>query len=207
MPFDTTCALYYKPPEPVYEDFLQAILLLHTSLSAPCLFYRTNSLQSGDVCLWWLTKVYFCTTTRASSGLSGPTAVLCGAEKELKKCRTHRSQIVWHCNIYKKYGKYMKSTLRSCVEMQFCSRHYPHHRRLYMSDTPPTPYLYLTAKPATQTQTPPPKQQNNKMALPPIAKATLQSALINAGSNVLAQGIKAYRAEVHTPTLTQSGAF
>lgn len=34
------------------------------------------------------------------------------------------------------------------------------------------------------------------MALPPIAKATLQSALINAGSNVLAQGIKAYRAEV-----------
>ena len=38
------------------------------------------------------------------------------------------------------------------------------------------------------------------MALPSIAKATLQSALINAGSNVLAQGIKAYRAEVQTPT-------
>ncbi|OQD96246.1 hypothetical protein PENVUL_c093G04625 [Penicillium vulpinum] len=32
------------------------------------------------------------------------------------------------------------------------------------------------------------------MAIPPIAKATLQAALINAGSNVLAQGIKAYRA-------------
>ncbi|KAL4898635.1 hypothetical protein BDV59DRAFT_167254 [Aspergillus ambiguus] len=31
------------------------------------------------------------------------------------------------------------------------------------------------------------------MAVPPIAKATLQAALINAGSNVLAQGIKAYR--------------
>lgn len=29
-----------------------------------------------------------------------------------------------------------------------------------------------------------------------IAKAALQSAVINAGSNVLAQGIKAYRAEV-----------
>ncbi|OQE36955.1 hypothetical protein PENCOP_c011G07683 [Penicillium coprophilum] len=34
------------------------------------------------------------------------------------------------------------------------------------------------------------------MAVPPIAKATLQAALINAGSNVLAQGIKAYRADV-----------
>lgn len=34
------------------------------------------------------------------------------------------------------------------------------------------------------------------MAVPPIAKATLQAALINAGSNVLAQGIKAYKNEV-----------
>ncbi|KAJ5371877.1 Mpv17/PMP22 [Penicillium concentricum] len=34
------------------------------------------------------------------------------------------------------------------------------------------------------------------MAVPPIAKATLQAALINAGSNVLAQGIKAYRADI-----------
>lgn len=33
-----------------------------------------------------------------------------------------------------------------------------------------------------------------------ITKATLQSALINAGSNILAQGIKAYRAEVFTIT-------
>ncbi|KAL5364775.1 hypothetical protein BJX96DRAFT_179259 [Aspergillus floccosus] len=33
------------------------------------------------------------------------------------------------------------------------------------------------------------------MAVPPIAKATLQAALINAGSNVLAQGIKAYKDE------------
>lgn len=35
-----------------------------------------------------------------------------------------------------------------------------------------------------------------------IAKAALQSAVINAGSNVLAQGIKAHRAEVgpqHAP--------
>ncbi|KAB8075428.1 hypothetical protein BDV29DRAFT_107475 [Aspergillus leporis] len=31
------------------------------------------------------------------------------------------------------------------------------------------------------------------MALPPIAKATLQAALINAGSNVLAQSIQSYR--------------
>ncbi|KAL2002579.1 hypothetical protein VTN02DRAFT_6476 [Thermoascus thermophilus] len=31
------------------------------------------------------------------------------------------------------------------------------------------------------------------MSAPPIVKATLQAALINAGSNVLAQGIKAYR--------------
>ncbi|ODM20308.1 hypothetical protein SI65_03361 [Aspergillus cristatus] len=42
------------------------------------------------------------------------------------------------------------------------------------------------------------------MALPPIAKATLQSALINAGSNVLAQGIKAYRAEVPFTLDTQT---
>lgn len=34
------------------------------------------------------------------------------------------------------------------------------------------------------------------MSVPPIAKATLQAAVINAGANVLAQGIKAYRAEV-----------
>ncbi|OJJ04766.1 hypothetical protein ASPVEDRAFT_54874 [Aspergillus versicolor CBS 583.65] len=33
------------------------------------------------------------------------------------------------------------------------------------------------------------------MALPPIAKATLQAALISAGSNVLAQGITSYRNE------------
>ncbi|KAL4872105.1 hypothetical protein BDV12DRAFT_193897 [Aspergillus spectabilis] len=33
------------------------------------------------------------------------------------------------------------------------------------------------------------------MALPPIAKATLQAALISAGSNVLAQGIASYRDE------------
>ncbi|KAF7113984.1 hypothetical protein CNMCM5793_006167 [Aspergillus hiratsukae] len=31
------------------------------------------------------------------------------------------------------------------------------------------------------------------MSLPPIATATLQAALVNAGSNVLAQGIKAWR--------------
>ncbi|KAL1863697.1 hypothetical protein Plec18170_000535 [Paecilomyces lecythidis] len=31
------------------------------------------------------------------------------------------------------------------------------------------------------------------MSVPPIAKATIQAALINAGSNVLAQGIKSYR--------------
>jgi protein Mpv17 len=34
------------------------------------------------------------------------------------------------------------------------------------------------------------------MSVPPIAEATLQAALVNAGSNVLAQGIKAYRAGV-----------
>jgi hypothetical protein len=34
------------------------------------------------------------------------------------------------------------------------------------------------------------------MAVPPIVKATLQAAVINAGSNVLAQGIKAYRNDV-----------
>ncbi|BDD61735.1 hypothetical protein MPDQ_001498 [Monascus purpureus] len=33
------------------------------------------------------------------------------------------------------------------------------------------------------------------MTVPPIAKATLQSALINAGSNVLAQAISAYKDE------------
>ncbi|KJK64349.1 Mpv17 / PMP22 family protein [Aspergillus parasiticus SU-1] len=33
------------------------------------------------------------------------------------------------------------------------------------------------------------------MALPPIAKATLQAALINAGSNILAQSIQSYRDE------------
>jgi hypothetical protein len=31
------------------------------------------------------------------------------------------------------------------------------------------------------------------MSIPPIAKATLQAAVINAGSNVLAQGIKSNR--------------
>ncbi|KAJ5153881.1 Mpv17/PMP22, partial [Penicillium coprophilum] len=41
------------------------------------------------------------------------------------------------------------------------------------------------------------------MAVPPIAKATLQAALINAGSNVLAQGIKAYRADVNIESLMQ----
>ncbi|CAI7566463.1 unnamed protein product [Penicillium pancosmium] len=34
------------------------------------------------------------------------------------------------------------------------------------------------------------------MSIPPIAKATLQAAVINAGSNVLAQGIKAYRDQI-----------
>lgn len=34
------------------------------------------------------------------------------------------------------------------------------------------------------------------MAVPPIVKATIQAAVINAGSNVLAQGIKAYRHDV-----------
>ncbi|KAI9375849.1 hypothetical protein BJX61DRAFT_492752 [Aspergillus egyptiacus] len=34
------------------------------------------------------------------------------------------------------------------------------------------------------------------MALPPIAKATLQAALISAGSNVVAQGITSYRDEI-----------
>ncbi|KAK9581242.1 hypothetical protein V6Z92_008329 [Aspergillus fumigatus] len=33
------------------------------------------------------------------------------------------------------------------------------------------------------------------MSLPPIATATLQAALVNAGSNVLAQGIRAWRDE------------
>jgi hypothetical protein len=34
------------------------------------------------------------------------------------------------------------------------------------------------------------------MSVPPIAKATLQAAVINAGSNALAQVIKAYRDQV-----------
>lgn len=34
------------------------------------------------------------------------------------------------------------------------------------------------------------------MSVPPIVKATLQAAVINAGSNVLAQSIKAYRSDV-----------
>lgn len=34
------------------------------------------------------------------------------------------------------------------------------------------------------------------MAVPPIVKATLQAVVINAGSNVLAQYIKAYRNDV-----------
>jgi ribonuclease PH len=39
------------------------------------------------------------------------------------------------------------------------------------------------------------------MSIPPIAKATLQAAVINAGSNVLAQGIKAYRDQVCSVSL------
>jgi hypothetical protein len=34
------------------------------------------------------------------------------------------------------------------------------------------------------------------MSIPPIAKATLQATVINAGANVLAQAIKAYRNDV-----------
>ncbi|KAJ5438967.1 uncharacterized protein N7458_009965 [Penicillium daleae] len=34
------------------------------------------------------------------------------------------------------------------------------------------------------------------MSVPPIVKATLQAAVINAGSNVLAQSIKAYRSDI-----------
>jgi hypothetical protein len=34
------------------------------------------------------------------------------------------------------------------------------------------------------------------MSVPPIAKATLQATIINAGANVLAQAIKAYRNDV-----------
>lgn len=45
------------------------------------------------------------------------------------------------------------------------------------------------------------------MAVPPIAKATLQAALINAGSNVLAQGIKAYKNEVWSQDLVVSVAI
>lgn len=41
------------------------------------------------------------------------------------------------------------------------------------------------------------------MALPPIATATLQAALVNAGSNVLAQGIKAWRDQVRRTRLHQ----
>lgn len=37
------------------------------------------------------------------------------------------------------------------------------------------------------------------MSVPPVAKATLQAAVMSAGSNVLAQGIKAYRDEVSGP--------
>ncbi|THC99647.1 hypothetical protein EYZ11_000914 [Aspergillus tanneri] len=33
------------------------------------------------------------------------------------------------------------------------------------------------------------------MALPPVVKASLQSTLINAGSNILAQGIQAHQNE------------
>lgn len=40
------------------------------------------------------------------------------------------------------------------------------------------------------------------MVVPPIVKATIQAAVINAGSNVLAQGIKAYRNDVSTSLLT-----
>lgn len=39
------------------------------------------------------------------------------------------------------------------------------------------------------------------MSAPPIVKATFQAALINAGSNVLAQGIKAYRDQVRTSVI------
>ncbi|KAL4927503.1 Mpv17/PMP22 family protein [Aspergillus undulatus] len=42
------------------------------------------------------------------------------------------------------------------------------------------------------------------MALPPIAKATLQAALISAGSNVLAQGITSYRDGTHFELDTQT---
>lgn len=45
------------------------------------------------------------------------------------------------------------------------------------------------------------------MAVPPIVKATIQAAVINAGSNVLAQSIKAYRNDVSTSLLTLLNAL
>lgn len=45
------------------------------------------------------------------------------------------------------------------------------------------------------------------MAVPPIVKATIQAAVINAGSNVLAQGIKAYRNDVSTSLSTLLNAL
>lgn len=45
------------------------------------------------------------------------------------------------------------------------------------------------------------------MVVPPIVKATIQAAVINAGSNVLAQGIKAYRNDVSTSLLTLLNAL
>lgn len=45
------------------------------------------------------------------------------------------------------------------------------------------------------------------MSVPPIAKATLQAAVINAGSNVLAQGIKAYRDEVSVAFISSVGVI
>lgn len=45
------------------------------------------------------------------------------------------------------------------------------------------------------------------MAVPPIVKATIQAAAINAGSNVLAQGINAYRNDVSTSPSTLLNAL
>lgn len=45
------------------------------------------------------------------------------------------------------------------------------------------------------------------MAVQPIVKATIQAAVINAGSNVLAQGIKAYQNDVSASILTLLIAF
>ncbi|KAJ9257846.1 hypothetical protein DTO212C5_8822 [Paecilomyces variotii] len=42
------------------------------------------------------------------------------------------------------------------------------------------------------------------MSVPPIAKATFQAVVINAGSNVLAQGIKSYRDQFTTCALITS---